>query len=327
MARQTARAGWSSSSCERRGGVTARGELATDQSSGSGLLAVKPTATQPRRSRSRCSRSSAAALAPSSTTRLKLHRSSGLGEVSTSSVRPQSEANPPKNENGTTPAVSNLSHGEAAFSIPRSGRGGSRLRRDRASYALTSSQTANLIAATAHAQVIGLTFTRMVTIHWQAAGLPLSELPSATGRFVDLLTKTLARHGSRTAWLWTHENKSQRDKGGHCHLLIHVPANLVRVVNRLQRRWLRSITGRPYRRGTICSRPVGGRLGIEKHSPDLHAANLDTALGYLLKGATLETALKFSLRRVEPGGLIIGKRCSTSQNIGLSARNAARRRD
>jgi len=65
-------------------------------------------------------------------------------------------------------------------------------------------QVGNLIAATRHAEAIGLSFTRMITIHWEAAELPLADMAKATGHFTDLMTKALARHGSRTAWLWIH---------------------------------------------------------------------------------------------------------------------------
>jgi hypothetical protein len=70
----------------------------------------------------------------------------------------------------------------------------------------------------------------------------------------------------------------------------------------------------------IYSKPIGGRLGLEAGNPDLHAINLDAALGYLLKGASDKAAAQFRLERLEAGGRIIGKRCGTSQNIGAKAR-------
>ncbi len=158
----------------------------------------------------------------------------------------------------------------------------------------------------------------MVTVHWQAAGLPLSAMTSATGRFLDLLTKALARSGSRTSWIWVHENGDE--KGGHCHLMFHVPARLVGKLNRLAIKWLGIITGRPYRARVIRSRPIGGRLGIEVSQPELHLVNLDAAMAYVLKGATPVAGKLFGLDRLDPGGLVVGRRCSTSQNIGAKAR-------
>jgi len=158
----------------------------------------------------------------------------------------------------------------------------------------------------------------MITIHWETAGVPLDGMAKATGRFIDLLTKTIVRHGGKTAWLWVHEGGEK--KGGHCHLLAHVPGELVPTITKLQRGWLRCITGRTYQSRVIRSRPIGGRLGVETANPALHAANLEVALEYLLKGADSEAAELHGLGRIEPGGLVIGKRCGTSQNIGAKAR-------
>jgi len=57
-------------------------------------------------------------------------------------------------------------------------------------------------------------------------------------------------------------------------------------------------------------------------NPDLHAINLEVALGYVLKGADPKAASQFGLERLEHGGRVIGKRCGTSQNIGAKARKA-----
>jgi hypothetical protein len=93
-------------------------------------------------------------------------------------------------------------------------------------------------------------------------------------------------------------------------------------ITRLQRGWLRRITGQPYRARVIFSRPIGGRLGLEVSNPDLHAVNLVEALGYILKGACPEAVSQVGLEQQKPGGRIIGKRCGTSQNIGAKARKA-----
>ena len=249
---------------------------------------------------------------------LKLHREIAFGEVSIAPLQRQKQTNPPFAQAGTAIAISYLTTGGAGHSTCSAGRGGARNRSDRESYTLTVAQVGNLKAAQRHADKIGLPFTRMITIHWEAAGVPLEGMAKATGRFTDLMSKALARHGSEAAWLWTHENCGP--KGGHCHLLSHVPAGLVPVITRLQIGWLRRITGKPYRARVIHSKPVGGRLGLERGNPELHAINLEVAFAYLLKGASTEAASKFNLNPVEPGGRVIGKRCGTSQNIGAKAR-------
>lgn len=251
---------------------------------------------------------------------LKLHRGATFGEVSIAPLQPQSPANPSIPASGTALAINYLSLGVAAHLPHKPGRGGARNRADRESHALTATQIANLRAAKRHADVIGLPFTRMISIHWEAAGVPLAGMAKATGRFTGLLAKALGRHGSATTWLWTHENGDR--KGGHCHLLAHVPAHLVPTVAGLQKGWLRRISGNPYRARVIHSKPIGGRLGLEAGNPDLHAINLEAALAYVLKGATPAVASQLGLERLEPGGRVIGKRCGTSQNIGAKARNA-----
>ncbi|MBA4308076.1 MAG: hypothetical protein C0429_15200 [Sphingopyxis sp.] len=255
---------------------------------------------------------------------LKLHRDCGFGEVSIAPLPPRKPTKPPTPKIGTAPAINNLTSGVAAHSAGGIGRGGARNRADRESHALTIAHVANLRAAESHAKRIGLPFTRMISIHWQAAGVPLAGMAKATGRFTDLMAKALARHGSGTAWLWVHENVPGNgdDKGGHCHLLIYAPADLVSRLTALQRGWLRRITGQPYRARVIHSKPIGGRLGLEAGNPDLHAVNLKAALAYVLKGASPKAASQFGLERLEPGGRVIGKRCGTSQNIGATARKA-----
>ena len=242
------------------------------------------------------------------------------GEVSKAPPKTQTLANPPFPQTGTAVAFSYLTLGVAAHLPCSSGRGGARNRADRESDALSVAHIANLEAAERHARAIGLPYTRMITIHWQAAGVALADMVKATGRFLDMLAKTLARHKSKTSWLWILENGER--KGGHCHLLVHVPAALVSIITRLQKGWLYRITDNPYRARVIHSKPIGGRLGLETGNPELHASNLVVALGYVLKGANAEAAAKFGLARLEAGGRIIGKRCGTSQNIGAKARKA-----
>ena len=130
----------------------------------------------------------------------------GFGEVSIASLQPFSPANPPIRETGTALAINYLTSGVAALSTGGTGRGGARNRADRESLALTAAQLANLRAAERHAGQIGLPINRMITINWKLAGIPLEGMVKATGRYVDLLSRTLARHGSQTAWLWVHEN-------------------------------------------------------------------------------------------------------------------------
>lgn len=103
-------------------------------------------------------------------------------------------------------------------------------------------------------------------------------------------------------------------------MLAHVPAALAPIATALQQGRLLRITGRAYRALVNHSKPIGGRLGIEKGNPDLLFANSKAALAYVLKGAAPEAASLFGLERLEPGGRVIGKRYGTSQNIAAKVR-------
>lgn len=252
---------------------------------------------------------------------LKLHRGVTFGEVSIAAIQPQRPINPPIGRTGTALAIDNSYLGGAAQSSGKRSRGGSRNHADRQSFALTGLHIANLDASERHARAIGLPFTRMITIHWKAAGLPLEGMAKATGCFVDSLTRWLSRRGYRTAWLWVHENAG--DKGWHCHLLVHIPADLVTDLVAAQKRWLRRITGRPYKAKVIRGDPLGGRLRLETGNPELHFENARAALAYLCKGAPQAALDAAGIdRQHKPQGPIIGRRCSTSQNIGAKARKA-----
>lgn len=162
----------------------------------------------------------------------------------------------------------------------------------------------------------------MITFAWEMMGVPLAEMARATADVTDLISKALRRHGSATAWIWVHENGGKM--GGHCHLLVHIPPELVPMITKLSKKWMRTICGQPYRKGALDARPIGGRLGVDTSNPHFYAENMDKVLGYVLKGASSHAAAQFGLRRLKPGGQIIGKRCSTSQNIGRKARAAFR---
>ena len=249
---------------------------------------------------------------------LKLHANAKNMKFQDLPTEAKTRQNPPPSQSGMMPAIITLPLECGSRFADKRKHGGSRNRADRVSEALTTAQVANLTAATAHADMIGLPFTRMITVHWERAGVPLEAMAKATGRYLDYLAQLTARHGSGTAWLWTHENGD--GKGGHCHLLAHVPPALVSRLTALQRGWLRRITGKPYVARVIHSKPIGGRLGLEAGNPDLHAINLAAALAYVLKGAGPDAASQFDLERLEAGGRVIGKRCGMSQNIGPKAR-------
>lgn len=199
---------------------------------------------------------------------------------------------------------------------PRRTWGGRRNTADRTSESLNAQQVANIFEGATHAAAIGLPLNRHITIHWEQAGLPDSGASKATGRYLRNASEWIARRGGQTAYVWVRENGLK--KGSHVHILIHVPARL--SFASAQRRWLSAMTGSPYRPRTVRTRVVGRTSTDPENSPEVYASNLANVLSYLVKGASDEVAEELRLERQQTGGLVIGKRAGTSENIGRSAR-------
>jgi hypothetical protein len=204
--------------------------------------------------------------------------------------------------------------------------GGRRNSASSTSDSLSLNQAANILEAAQFAAAAGMPFNRHLTIHWQQAGIPDERAAWATGRFLKLAGDWIAKRDrentrgerGRVAWAWVRENGAR--KGSHVHILLHLPAGT--RIGRMQRRWLRSITGKPYSASTIKTARIGGTAGAAQSAPAAYRANLAAVVGYVLKGASQAAARKLELQRLEAGGRIIGKRAATSQNIGRKARVA-----
>ena len=195
------------------------------------------------------------------------------------------------------------------------GRGGARNRASRTTEALSEASARNLIEATCFAVQSDLPFNRMVTIHWDAAGV--ADDLKATGLFLKLASDWVRRHGGKTAFIWVRENGP--GKGRHVHILMHLPPDVAREFNRYQRRWLQTC-GAQWRAKVLLSRPVGRSLRHALTGGADYVANLSEALSYVLKGADHRAREMLGIERCEPGGRVVGKRCGVSQNIGPAAR-------
>jgi hypothetical protein len=126
--------------------------------------------------------------------------------------------------------------------------------------------------------------------------------------------------GVKTAFVWVRENGP--GKGAHVHILLHLPPGLSDPFNRRQRGWLKACGG-VWKKGVLKSRPIGRDLrhfAGQGPARVTYEANLKAVVGYVLKGADEVTRQALQIQRVEPGGVIVGKRCGASQNIGPDAR-------
>lgn len=188
-------------------------------------------------------------------------------------------------------------------------------RRTKGSWRLTGAQRSNLFAASRHAAAIGLPLNRFVTINWEAAGV--ADAVGATGRFLKHAQDWLRRHGYRLAYIWVQERG--RRVGQHVHILLHVPPACARRFGQLQRGWLRT-SGATLSKGVVKTRPVGrGYSAALRKDRSGYFRNLARVLRYVMKQSSLRAGPR-THHWDTSGSFVLGKRCSTSENIGSAAR-------
>ena len=201
-------------------------------------------------------------------------------------------------------------------SIPgRYGWGGARNSALRTSYYLTVGQCLGLLAAAAHAEKIGLSFNRHWTVHYENAGIAETGAAAFIRKLLKLAGDYARRHKARLAAVWSREGG--KGKGGHVHIILHLPADLPLVGK--TRRWVR-LAGGKCRRGVSVVRSIAGSLKAAEHGGAHYQHNAAIVRHYALKGASKEAGEALGLDGYGIGGLIVGKRCGWTQNIGKSAR-------
>ena len=162
-----------------------------------------------------------------------------------------------------------------------------------------------------------MAFNRFTTIHWAAARVhdPLR----ATGRLPKLLGGAIKAAGGSFAYVWVRENGDR--KGEHVHVLWHGPAELPVFKHRVLA-WLRRCGARRAD-GVIKTVSIARSLSAATTGSAYNAVNLDAVVDYLSKGGDPRARALLGIRHNEAGGLIVGKRSGTSENIGRRARGKA----
>ncbi len=185
----------------------------------------------------------------------------------------------------------------------------------RASKYITTRQATNIMEAVGFAKMIGLPLVAHLTIHWSLTEVTDDPDGKLFAKVREGLDKWLERHGVEFAGIWARE----RLAGGqsdvvHCHLLFHLPAlyrtgkKLLQVENAISRLV-----------------ELHGRGLLHEHVIDLRVhENPDGK--YLIKGGGPKIWKRFGIRKKDrrAQGLIFGKRCGTTENIGSAARSAKR---
>ncbi len=197
------------------------------------------------------------------------------------------------------------------LSPPSRGWGGARNRADRTSEYLTRRQCEGLIAAADQAQRMGLSFNRHWTVHYERAGIAEIDATRFIGRLLKLAGDYARRHHGKVAAMWVRENGD--GKGGHVHILLHLPSRL--SLRGRTAHWVHLAGGKCCARVSRV-RSIGHSLHSADNGGEDYQQNAGKVLAYILKGTDAKTGAALGLTRYGERGLIIGKRCGRSQNIG-----------
>jgi hypothetical protein len=184
-------------------------------------------------------------------------------------------------------------------------------RQPRASKCISLAQAPNIIEAVKFAKLIDLRLVAHLSIHWSLTDAGDDPNGTLFAKPREGLDKWLHRRGIVFAAVWARE----RQAGGqsdvvHCHLLFHLPVE--------------------YRSGKrlLQVRDAISRLVI-LHGRDItHERAVDLTIWrdpdgrYLIKGGGPKVWKRFRVKKKDRRlqGIIHGKRCGTTENIGAAAR-------
>ena len=191
-------------------------------------------------------------------------------------------------------------------------------RQQRASKRINMRQASNMMEAVAFARLIDLPLVAHLTIQWAYTDVGDDPDGKLFAKVREGLDKWARRHGFPLTGIWARERMSSgQGEVVHCHLLFHLPAEyrtgkgllrveaaIYRLVNKHGRR-----DGDKHGHGYWADEVI--KLVIH-NNPDGK---------YLIKGGGPEVWKHFRLRKEHRGlqGLIHGKRCGTTENIGVAA--------
>lgn len=179
---------------------------------------------------------------------------------------------------------------------------------------ITQSQSINIIEAVKLAKLIDLALVAHLTIHWSLTDVGDDPDGRLFAKVREGLNKWLGRQGIAFAAAWARERQSGGQSAVvHCHMLFHLPVK--------------------YRSGKRLTQLQGAILRlVRRHGrevTDERAVHLiiwpDPDGKYLIKGGGPKVWNRFRVRKEHrrSQGIIHGKRCGTTQNIGPAARRRA----
>jgi hypothetical protein len=179
-------------------------------------------------------------------------------------------------------------------------------------------QANNIIEAVDYARAIALPLVAHAMIHW--SGTVVFDDPDGTlfAKVREGLHKWLLRHGvaGGLTCVWCRECKAHTDIV-HCHLLFHLP-----IEDRTGARFNQTEAAL----SRLVSRHGSGILGEFAVKITVHP---DPDGLYLIKGGDREVWHRFRIRQEwrKSQGVVRGKRCGTTENIGSAARSRWRQQN
>jgi hypothetical protein len=180
-------------------------------------------------------------------------------------------------------------------------------------------QATNLIEAVKFAKLIDLPLVAHLTIHWSLTDVGDDPNGKRFARFREGLSKWLDRRGIVFAACWSRERQSPGQSDVvHCHLLFHLPVEYRTGARLLQ------VEAAIYRLIKKQGRRDGDKRGHGYWAEEvIDLRTHDNPDGkYLIKGGGPKVWKRFGVRKEHRclQGIIHGKRCGTTENIGPAAR-------
>jgi len=191
-------------------------------------------------------------------------------------------------------------------------------RSDRKSGEITGYQTDNLWAAAFHADQIGQTLNAFLTIHWDNQGGD-GTVQERNSHMLICARRWLERRNQDLTAIWVIEHGTV--SGLHAHNLIHVPRHLLASFTGMLPQW----TGIPALPKDQWKLDMKNKQHVQGYGQDgiWHLMRIyDHGIGlrrYLLKGAA-DRWHRLGIRHKDQG-VVQGKRCGSSNNLGPTARS------
>jgi hypothetical protein len=188
-------------------------------------------------------------------------------------------------------------------------------RKQRASKRITMPQAKNMMDAVSFAKSIGLPLVAHLTIHWSLTDVGDDPDGRLFAKVREGLDKWLDRHGIEFSGVWARERQSSwQSDVVHCHLLFHLPVEyrMSQKLREVEEAILRLV------------KRHGGDVTDDRAIKLVIHDNPDGK--YLIKGGGPDVWTRFRVRKENRRwqGIIHGKRCGTTQNIGSAARPVPR---